>query len=235
MKKITFAIIGLIFIYFLNLAIFKNNVSAQKQERNLTGIIYGVFETQNDSIIAKKMLKAGFKQMNLSQLNRAGLKSKTKTDFKYFIIPLQNIKLEVDDKKTKSIWNGSFSMPYTSVSFEQWIIKPAVGDIVLTEFLNFKKTGNNYYIYIFFPNEDVEKSMNITDNNIYAHAGCKNHCIKWPDCAINLAAGVSWCWYELKYSPSINDPKRFCNGKAKSYLNGDGYNCSYFLGLRQCR
>lgn len=98
------------------------------------------------------------------------------------------------------------------------------------------------YIYIFFSNENVKKSMNIDTNSMnenentsQMHAGCKNHCIKYPDCAINLAYGISWCWYELRNNPPLNDPKRFCNGQPKSYLNGDGYNCSYFLGLRQCR
>lgn len=119
MKKTTFAIVGLIFIYFLNLSIFKNNVSAQKRERNLKGIVYGIFEIQSDNVTMKKMLQAGFKQMSISQLNRSGIKSRIKIDFKYFIIPLQNIKIEANDKKAKTVWNGSFIMPYNDIPFNQ--------------------------------------------------------------------------------------------------------------------
>lgn len=149
MKKTTFAIVGLVFIYFLNLSIIKNSVFAQKQERNLIGKVYGIFETQDDDIITKKMLKAGFKQMNQSRLNRL-FKSKIKTDFKYFIIPLQNIKIEAENKKTKTRWNGSFIMPYNDVPSDQWTIKPAVGEKIIIDSLIFKKVGIMNYIYIFF-------------------------------------------------------------------------------------
>lgn len=180
--------------------------------------------------------------MSIPQLNRVGLKSKIKAGFKYFIIPLQNIKIEANNSKTKTIWNGSFTISNNNTPFNQWIIKPATGDEISRDSLNFKKIGKIHYIYIFFSSDDVEKGMHINTESMnqdehisHKHAKCKNHCIKWPDCAINLANGISWCWYELKNNPPLNDSNRFCNGQGKSYLNGDGYNCSYFLGLRQCR